>query len=124
MNYLMVFFGGAIGSLLRYLVSVLGNQGGFPFGTLSVNILGAFLLGYVTHIFFHQVKFPPLIVRGVSTGLIGSFTTFSALSVEMANYILNEEYFYFVSYLFVSVLGGLVFALLGYALGGKRGRLH
>jgi CrcB protein len=81
-SLLLVAAGGAAGSVLRYLVSVLaaGALGtGFPFGTLAVNVAGSALIGVAAG-------------WGVSggarlllvTGLLGGFTTFSAFSLETA----------------------------------------
>ncbi|MEI5908887.1 CrcB family protein [Bacillus spongiae] len=116
MVYIYLFFGGAIGSIVRYYVSVVGNGGEYPLGTLAVNLLGSFLLGYLLTIFPKYKKIDPAIIKGISTGAIGSFTTFSALSVELANLMLERDYLMLFSYLFGSMIGGIVFAYLGYRL--------
>lgn len=80
---LFVAFGGALGASARYLTGVaavrlLGH--GFPWGTLTVNILGSFLMGIVvvTLANFSATRFAPFLM----TGLLGGFTTFSAFSLD------------------------------------------
>ena len=77
----LVAAGGAIGAAMRYLVGEwLGNDG-FPYGTLTVNLLGSLLLGVVTvgiaqHVISENLAFV------FATGFLGAFTTMSAYSVE------------------------------------------
>lgn len=72
-----VAFGGAIGSVLRYLV---GLGVAFPIGTLTVNVIGSFAIGLVWVLLAarglqHWLPF-------IMTGLLGGFTTFSAFSLD------------------------------------------
>ncbi|KTG11530.1 chromosome condensation protein CrcB [Haloprofundus marisrubri] len=69
--------GGAVGALLRQYVDHLVDVDEFPLGTLTVNVLGTFLLGFVT---FLGVDSTTLLLLG--TGVCGSFTTFSSFSVQ------------------------------------------
>ncbi len=69
--------GGAVGALLRQYVGRLVESDEFPLGTLAVNVLGTFLLGFVT---FLGVDSTTLLLLG--TGVCGSFTTFSSFSVQ------------------------------------------
>lgn len=48
MQYVYIFIGGALGALLRYLISFLNTDGGFPIGTLIANLTGAFVMGLLT----------------------------------------------------------------------------
>jgi fluoride exporter len=73
----LVGTGGAIGALLRHGLSVRVAREDFPLGTLSVNVIGSFLLGLLT---FAGIGGDPLLFLG--TGLCGSFTTFSSFSVD------------------------------------------
>ncbi|WP_224447835.1 fluoride efflux transporter CrcB [Haloprofundus salilacus] len=73
----LVGTGGAIGALLRYAVGQLVDDGSFPLSTLTVNVLGSFVLGVVT---FAGVGDSALLLVG--TGACGSFTTFSSFSFE------------------------------------------
>ncbi len=77
MTFLYVALGGALGAALRYLTSLVVA---FPFGTLSVNVVGSFLMG-VAFVFFAQ-KGLDRIAMFTMTGLLGGFTTFSAFSLD------------------------------------------
>ena len=72
-----VAIGGALGAVLRYLV---GLAVGFPLGTLTVNVLGSFIIGCVWVIFAARgmQHWLPLVM----TGFLGGFTTFSAFSLD------------------------------------------
>jgi fluoride exporter len=83
LTLLQVALGGAIGSVLRYLtnVSVMRLIGpGFPFGTLIVNILGSFAMGFLVVFLAHKghMRLAPFLM----TGVLGGFTTFSAFSLD------------------------------------------
>lgn len=69
--------GGAIGAVLRYTVGQLLVHDRFPFSTLSVNVVGSFVLGFVVFAGFNNE-----IVLFVGTGACGSFTTYSSFSVQ------------------------------------------
>lgn len=81
---LAVAAGGAVGSLLRYWVGLgahhlLGR--GFPYGTLTVNIIGSFAIGVLYVLLVERADSPELRAL-LMTGLIGGFTTFSAFSID------------------------------------------
>lgn len=69
--------GGAIGALLRHLVSEYVDAESFPLGTLTVNVIGSFVLGVVTFLGVNND-----LVLFLGTGAVGSFTTFSSFSFE------------------------------------------
>lgn len=78
-----VALGGALGASLRYLtgiaaVRLMGH--GFPWGTLTVNIFGSFLMGVIVVVLAHVNgnRFAPFLM----TGVLGGFTTFSAFSLD------------------------------------------
>ncbi len=73
----LVGTGGAIGAVLRYLVGQYVTHERFPFATLTVNVVGSFVLGVIT---FAGASNEMLLLVGV--GICGSFTTYSSFSVE------------------------------------------
>lgn len=80
-----VALGGAFGALARYLM--VGRiehwlGAGFPFGTLAVNVLGAFLIGVLIELMALVWSPSPELRALLTVGVLGSFTSFSALSVE------------------------------------------
>ncbi|WP_025823405.1 fluoride efflux transporter CrcB [Shewanella marina] len=83
-NILFVALGGSIGAVFRYLISILMIQilgSSFPFGTLTVNILGSFIMG-VVYALGELSHISPDIKALVGVGLLGALTTFSTFSNE------------------------------------------
>jgi fluoride exporter len=119
-NYLLVGLAGAIGSLLRFF---LGSTVHFhlpylfPLGTLFVNLIGCFLLGWMTTFLFQFKKLHSSTKAALGTGLIGSFTTFSTFSVETIELIKHSEWFTAFIYLMISMAGGLIMSWAGYKIG-------
>jgi CrcB protein len=82
---LLVCAGGALGSGARYLVAVLAARllgSDFPFGTLLVNLVGSFLVGFVQHIALSSALFPLDLRVFLTVGILGGFTTYSAFGYE------------------------------------------
>lgn len=82
---LLVGLGGAIGSVLRYATSLLaahwlGDQ--FPYGTMIVNLVGAFAIGFVQEIGAEAIMIPDHLRIFLTTGLMGGLTTYSTFSYE------------------------------------------
>ncbi|WEG14896.1 fluoride efflux transporter CrcB [Pullulanibacillus sp. KACC 23026] len=123
----MVFIvgvGGIIGAILRYSVGLLfanSHPGAFPLGTFAANLIGSFLLAWLTATAARSPKLPKWIVTGVGTGIIGSFTTFSTFSVETVKLIQGHFFFMAFIYILLSLLGGWAFSFLGYQSGRRRG---
>lgn len=88
MNYLIVFLGAGIGGALRHGVNVaalrLLGGGGFPWGTLAINVAGSFAMGLVAEYFALKSGLPQHWRLFLTTGILGGFTTFSAFSLETA----------------------------------------
>jgi CrcB protein len=76
---------GAAGALARYAIDGLVSRrtgGGFPWGTLSVNVTGSFLLGFLFVLLAERYMVAPWIRSSLLIGFIGAYTTFSTLSLE------------------------------------------
>lgn len=87
MNYLIVFLGAGIGGALRHGVNVAALRllgAGFPWGTLSVNLAGSFVMGLVAEYFALKSGLPQQWRLFLTTGILGGFTTFSAFSLDVA----------------------------------------
>lgn len=115
--FLLIFVGGGFGSICRYLVSQLISQSfdHYPFGTLTVNLIGSFLIGLLVGLsekFYTHQNWHFLLV----TGFCGGFTTFSTFSYENLQLMRNLEYKALFSYVFVSLFGGFWATFLGFWL--------
>lgn len=82
---LAIAAGGAIGSVLRFLMStgvyrLLGRD--FPYGTMAVNVVGSFFIGLLFILLVERLSMSPELRAGILVGLIGAFTTFSTFSLE------------------------------------------
>jgi fluoride exporter len=122
-----VGLGGIAGSLLRYFLSAIaGHFGGeeFPIGTLLINLSGALLLGWVSNQLVISKKLPPYLLTALTTGVIGSYTTFSTFCYETVHLFDTGEFLYGFLYLFVSLFGGVFFVSAGMHLSklGKKSR--
>ncbi|MBP3041836.1 fluoride efflux transporter CrcB [Bacillaceae bacterium Marseille-Q3522] len=116
MAYLFIAVFAVLGAILRYLISLLFISGGFPFATLTINLIGCFLLVMVLTYMAESQKFSKSLITGIGTGFIGSFTTFSTFSVESVKLIEQQAYFPAAIYIAASMIGGLLFAYIGYSL--------
>ncbi|MGN1387491.1 MAG: fluoride efflux transporter CrcB [Bacillus sp. (in: firmicutes)] len=121
MIYLLVGIAGSLGATLRYTLSLLlFHETAFPLATLCINLIGCFLLSYLTAGLFKKSSIPSNIKTAVGTGFIGSFTTFSAFSVETISLFTNEEFGLGILYIAVSLIGGLLMTSLGLQLQKRR----
>ena len=94
MSIISIAIGGAAGSLCRYGMSngiylLLGRS--FPYGTLAVNILGSFIMGSFYILMIERASISEELRAGITIGLLGAFTTFSAFSIETINLIESGE---------------------------------
>ncbi len=124
MHYVLLGIGGSIGATLRYIFSILFFANGtpvFPFPTVTVNLLGSFLLGLLSSGLEIKLKIEPQYLFALKTGLIGSFNTFSTFSVEVIQLLQNHHYFYAIVYILISAILGLAFAAFGMNIGDRLG---
>ena len=85
---LAIMLGGAVGALMRFVVSTAVNDkmaANFPFGTLSVNVMGSFLMGFLSMWLVERVGLDPFWRLVIFVGFLGAFTTFSTFSIETFN---------------------------------------
>jgi len=115
-HILLVAAGGAIGAAMRYLVGEwLGNDG-FPYATLSVNLLGSLVLGVMTvgiaqHVISENLAFV------FATGFLGAFTTMSAYSVETIAMFDRGDSTLAFSYIGLTMLLCPILAFVGWKVG-------
>lgn len=113
----LVFIGGGAGSALRFLISrFLNPSTGIPYGTLSVNLLGSLLIGFLFGLSLKQNLLSTNSMLLLATGFCGGFTTFSAFTYENQVLIKNGEFFNFLLYGMGSVFLGIGAVYLGFLL--------
>lgn len=111
MNLLLVAAGAAIGAPLRYLVdrSIQGRHDSvFPWGTLTVNVAGSALLGFLT-----GLPADPAVMSALGAGFCGALTTYSTFSYETLRLVEEGARFYALANIAASVVAGLGAAYLG-----------
>jgi CrcB protein len=109
-----------VGALLRYSMGLLVHgwwEGSFPLGTLLINFVGSFALGWLTAWLNRAGKVPVWVKPGIGTGLIGSFTTFSTFSVETISLMQQQLWGQAALYVGLSLVGGLSLAWAGLFIG-------
>ncbi|WP_102958498.1 fluoride efflux transporter CrcB [Mangrovicella endophytica] len=116
---LLVAVGGAVGSVARHLVSVASTRiagSAFPWGTMTVNIVGSFLMGIFIEVLARRLGGSAELRLLVATGFLGGFTTFSSLTLDAAVIFERGEVITALAYVAASVIIGLAALFAGLAL--------
>ena len=119
-NFLAVALGGAIGSIIRYGVSLCynGTHSVFALPTMSVNIIGSFVIGLL-FAYCCNYSVPTTMKLFLFVGLLGGFTTFSSFSLETVNMLRNGYFGAAAVYSLGSLVVGVLMAFGGVYLGDK-----
>ncbi|MGH9688747.1 MAG: fluoride efflux transporter CrcB [Candidatus Acidiferrales bacterium] len=118
---LLIVFGAA-GTLARYGLQGLVQERtgpGFPYGTLTVNLIGCLVLGAVGEYALAHLTIPPEWRIGITVGFMGAFTTFSTFSYETVRMLQDGEWRNAALYLSASIVGGLLAIFLGIHLADR-----
>ena len=115
-SLIYVFLGGGFGSVFRYLISkfFMIDKNSFPWSTLIANFIGCFIIGIILGWHINNNKQYSDLYIFLSIGFCGGLTTFSTFSIEGLTFLKNGELLMFVTYILISILGGLLLAALGY----------
>jgi CrcB protein len=118
-TYLAVAVGGALGSVARFvlagqLMRAIGI--GFPWGTLTVNVIGGLAIGVLAELFALKLSLPRPVQVGLIVGVLGGFTTFSAFSLEVVLMIERHDWVQAAAYAAGSVVLCVGAVLAGMAL--------
>ena len=120
MNWLLVAIGGALGSMARYGVGIQATRllgARWPFGTLTVNIVGGLLMGFLAAWLAHAMPLGQERWRvTLGVGVLGGFTTFSAFSLETALMIERRAYGEAGLYVVLSVVASVTALFVGMQL--------
>lgn len=117
---LAVAAGGLVGTLIRFGVAswVSANwPRHFYMATLAVNLIGCLVIGYLYAVFLVRPDISPELRGGLIIGLLGAFTTFSSFSLDGLRLLESGQLLTAFGYIGISVLGGLLAAWAGLALG-------
>jgi fluoride exporter len=118
-NILLIGFGGFIGSVARYFVSFLNLSVNFfsvPVGTLLVNVIGSFVIGFLTGIAEKSTILTAEWRLFLMVGLCGGFTTFSSFANENLVLLHNGEIFSLFLYTGLSIFIGFLAVWLGFSV--------
>ena len=116
-NFFLVAIGGSIGASLRYIFYLSSKSFLFPnylfLNTLIVNIVGSFFIGYIIMFVGNKNLSQDFIKYFFIIGILGSFTTFSAFSLETVELLVNKRFLLAFFYMFLSLSLCLLFTFLG-----------
>lgn len=118
MKFAVIAAGGALGAVLRYLVSGLDyrfSYGVFPVGTLVVNLSGSLFIGFLWGL-FEQTAVSSALRLCVLIGVLGGYTTFSTFALENFNLIRNGEFNIAFLNILISSAGGVLLVYAGYVM--------
>ena len=118
-EFLLVFIGGGIGSAFRFLLYRLIPQGSFPYSTLTVNMVGSFLIGMIIGYLMSNNMLKSDYYYFLVVGICGGLTTFSAFSLENLNLIKSNDLLNSILYILISVSFCIVLAYAGFTLINK-----
>jgi len=112
-----VGIGGALGSMLRFVVTVLAARwfgAGFPWGTLAVNLIGSFILGVIAEFAITgALGISPQVRIFIGVGILGGFTTFSSFTYDTLTLVRDGSTPLALGYVLASIALGLIAVYLG-----------
>ncbi len=114
-SLLLVFAGGGLGSVCRYLLGKWLNnlENAIPYGTMLANIVGSLLIGIILGYTAKNSSFSSNYTLLLATGFCGGFTTFSTFAYENHLFLKNGDYFSFLPYMLLSLLLGIIAVFVG-----------
>lgn len=118
-NIMAVFIGGGLGAVLRYTISYISKQifNLSIFGTLTVNLIGCFLIGYISGLTSDKMQtINPAFKLLITVGFLGGLTTFSTFSLESFELIKNGKIGIVLLYIAGSCILSLLLVFAGYSL--------
>ena len=118
-EFLLVFIGGGLGSALRFMFNKIIPDGSFPYSTLTVNMIGSFLIGVIIGYLISNNMLKSDYYYFLIIGICGGLTTFYAFSLENLNLLRSNDILNSILYILVSVFFCIVLAYAGFTLVNK-----
>ena len=118
-KFLLVFVGGGLGAMSRYVFQTLlaGKLGNFPIGTLTVNIVGSFFMGIFAGIFIGKLSGSSELFRVFfAVGFLGGFSTLSSFSIETLTLFQNGNIFSALLNIIATFSTGIIACAAGFML--------
>lgn len=115
----MIGFGGFVGTLSRYSISLLSQKYfffNFPLGTFLSNLIGCFIIGIISSIAEQGEILSPEMRIILTTGFCGGFTTMSSMIYEIAQFFRQEEYLHGFLYVLLSITVSFLAFLFGFLI--------
>ena len=114
-----VAIGGAVGSVMRYMIQAhslqwFGNS--FPYGTLIVNVVGSLLIGFLSYALLERFTVSEEVRVAIFVGFLGGFTTFSTFSLETLSLIQQGSFFSAIANAILSIILCLLACFMGMSL--------
>ncbi|HEX8552649.1 MAG TPA: fluoride efflux transporter CrcB [Abditibacteriaceae bacterium] len=122
-HIIFVGLGGFLGSVARFQLGALATQlfgPRVPAGTLVVNLLGCFLVGYLSGLIEKRYLFSAETRLFLITGFLGGFTTFSAFGLETTRLLERGKWPFAMANVVANVVGGLLLVWLGFRVAAAR----
>lgn len=114
--YIAIAVGGSLGAMSRFWVSSTTYQWlgvAFPYGTLTVNLLGSLVMGFLSVLLVYRFQVSEEIRIGLLSGFLGSFTTFSTFAIDTLELGMDDSLSKAMIYILLSVLLCVLGALAG-----------
>lgn len=120
-DYIIVGLGGAVGAVLRHLISLISVKEGFvyPIKTFIINVLGCFFIGIITALTLKFSSINEKYILFFKTGVCGGFTTFSTFALESEKLLRSSHIRIAILYIVLSLIFGFVSIFCAEALVNK-----
>lgn len=115
LNFIAIGIGATLGAWLRWVLGLRLNGAGWPWGTLTANLVGGYLIGVMVALIASHPEWPAWIRLAAVTGFLGGLTTFSTFSAETVDMLERGVYATAAAYAGASPAGSLAMTGLGLA---------